>query len=321
MKKWFSFLCILLIAGIFSSCTSHPQEPLVVKVANILNNRVGYDRTMVAIKGTVTATGTQPNLQVGWYDLTDDTDTMRIRTTPGDVPVRGDELWVSGTYLSNEVVSDFLGGVIQQSNRVKLNAFPWIFVIIGFGVLVLLLVLFLVLLKPKNTTQHQPVKGNYPPPRPMTPPPPPPPSYAPPQTPPPPPPQSTPPPPSAKSSATMMDAPKPQKSSSETFIAEDQSEPVLAYLIVKSGARAGTNYPLKKATIKIGREPSNDIAIDDKKSSREHAKLKMENGKFVLYDLASSNGTFVNGVKIQNQSITDSDEIQIGDSILVFKKV
>ncbi|HOI24049.1 MAG TPA: FHA domain-containing protein [Caldisericia bacterium] len=302
MKKSLSILCLLILITGFASCSKYPQEPLVVKATNINQNPVQYDRTMVAVKGQVTAIGTQPNLQIGWYDLTDDTDTIRIRTTPSDIPKVREELWVSGTFMSNE-------NIIQEREKIRINSFPWIYVVFGAIAFVLIGLLMVLLLMPKSKTQYQPVGGAYPPPRPMTPPPPPPPSY-------------TPAPPSPpKSSATMMDAPKPQRSASETFIADDRADPVLAYLIVKTGARSGTNYPLKKAIIKIGREQGNDIVIDDKKTSREHAKLKMEDGKFVLYDLASSNGTFVNGVKIQNQSIMDSDEIQIGESLLVFKTV
>jgi len=307
MKKWLGFFCFLFLVVGFSSCAKHPQEPLLVKISTINLNRVQYDRNLVAVKGRVTAIDVQPAQQTGWYNITDDTDVITVRTASSDMPKLGDELWVSGTYLSND-------DVIQERQKVSLNAFPWIFVIVGGVVLLVIILLLVLLLKPKNKTQYQPVGGAYPSARPV--PPPPPPSYSPHPTPPPPPP-----PPPQKSSATMMDAPKPQKGASETFIAEDSAEPVLAYLIVKSGTRTGTNYPLKKSIIKIGRDQGNDIIIDDKKSSREHAKLKMEDGKFVLYDLASSNGTYVNGVKIQNQSIMDSDEIQIGDSVLVFKKV
>ncbi len=315
MKKFLGFFCLAIFTIALASCTSHPQEPLVVKTNNILQNPVNYDRTIVAIKGQVTAIGTQPDQQVGWYDLTDDTNTIRVITTPGDIPKRGDDLWVSGTFLSNE-------NSIRQSQRVKISNFP-VFVVVMAGILgILLIVLVIVLLGQRKPVPQFATTSNAPSPGSSSATPPPPPSSSPP--PPPPPPSSTPPPPppsQAKSSSTMMDSPKPRKTSSETFIEEGQSEPVLAYLIVKSGSKSGSNYPLKKSVIKIGREQGNDIVIDDKKSSREHAKLKMEDSKFVVYDLASSNGTYVNGEKIQSHSILDSDEIQIGDTVLVFKKV
>lgn len=203
---------------------------------------------------------------------------------------------------------------LQEKEKRPLNQVN-LMLILGIlaGLVILGLLLFL-LLKPKPKTQYQPMAQPYQASgRPMAPPPPPPPSqpnYAPPSYQPP------------KSSSTVMDAPKPpSRSSSETVVSEGVNEPVFAYLIIKSGAKAGTNFPLKKATIKIGRDTGNDISLDDKKASREHAKLKMEDGAYTIFDLASSNGTYVNGVKVQTQNLSDSDEVQIGDSVLVFKKV
>lgn len=324
MKKLISLLFVMLMFfGGLSVCLSYPQEPLLVKTADINANPVNYDQKFLAVKGRVTATGTQPSLQIGWYDLADETGTIAIFTTASEVPVVGDELWVSGTITNQTKVvgQRSISCFLQEKTKEKLTGdTPWLFIILGIVGLGVIAVLLMVLLKPKKP-QYAPVGQPYGQPgRPMAPPPPPPSPYG--QTPPPPPPPSYAPPPPPKSSATMMEPPKAaQKSSSETFVAEDNNEPVLAYLIVKSGSRSGTNYPLKKSVIKLGRDPGNDIVVDDKKSSREHAKLKLEDGKFVLYDLASSNGTYVNGVKIQNQSLMDSDEVQIGDTTLVFKKV
>ena len=49
--------------------TSYPDEPLLVKTADINANPVNYDQRFIAVKGTVTATGIQPSLQIGWYDI------------------------------------------------------------------------------------------------------------------------------------------------------------------------------------------------------------------------------------------------------------
>jgi hypothetical protein len=323
MKKLTSLLFVfLLFFGAMSVCLSYPQDPLLVKTADINANPINYDQKFLAVKGRVTASGTQPSLQIGYYDLADETGTIAIFTTPGEVPTVGDELWVSGTITNQtkRVGQRDISCFLQEKTKEKLNGglpiLPIVLGILGVGVIIVLL---LILMKPKNKPQFQPAGQAYMPAgRPMAPPPPPPPSpYG--QAPPPPPSYAPPPP---KSSATMMEPPRAaQKSSSETFVAEDSSEPVLAYLIVKSGSRSGTNFPLKKSVIKMGRDPGNDIMVDDKKSSREHAKLKLEDGKFVLYDLASSNGTYVNGAKIQNQSLMDGDEVSIGDTVLVFKKI
>lgn len=323
MKKLISLLFVMLLffAG-FSVCLSYPQDPLLVKTADINANPINYDGKFLAVMGRVTATGTQPSLQIGWYDLADETGTIAIFTTAKEVPQVGDELWVSGT-ITNQTkivgqrsISCFLQEKIKEKQGGGLPILPIVLGVVLVGVIIVLLV---ILMKPKSKPQFQPVGQPYVQPgRPMAPPPPPPSPYG--QAPPPPPPSYAP--PSPKSSATMMEPPKTtQKSSSETFVAEDTNEPVLAYMIVKSGSRSGTNFSLKKSVIKMGRDPGNDIMVDDKKSSREHAKLKLEDGKFVLYDLASSNGTYVNGTKITNQSLMDGDEVQIGDTVLVFKKI
>jgi hypothetical protein len=311
MKKLISLLFVLFLffAG-FSVCLSYPQDPLLVKTADINANPINYDGKFLAVKGQVTATGTQPSLQIGWYDLADETGTIAIFTTASEVPVVGQELWVSGT-ITNQTkivgqrsISCFLQEKMKEKIGGGLPILPIVVGVLAVGIIIVLLVL---LMKPKGKPQYQPVGQPYVQPgRPMAPPPPPPP-YA---------------PPAPKSSATMMEPPKAShKSSSETFVAEDNNEPVLAYMIVKSGSRSGTNFSLKKSVVKLGRDPGNDIVVDDKKSSREHAKLKLEDGKFVLYDLASSNGTYVNGTKVTNQSLMDGDEVQIGDTVLVFKKI
>lgn len=317
MKKWITWFCLVgLMIGLVSCTGGYPSEPLLVKTADINANPVNYDQRFLAVKGKVTATGTQPSLQIGWYDFADETGTIAILTTANDTPTVGEELWVSGTVMNmTKIVGQrSLAIFLQEKEKISLNQFPWPLVIgIGLG-LIILIVLLIVLLKPKPKTQYQPIGQQYQPTgRPMAPPPPPPtapPSYTPPAYQP------------QKSSSTVMDAPKPPaRSSSETIVSDSGSEPVFAYLIMKSGAKAGANFPLKKTTIKLGRDGSNDIHVDDKKASREHAKLKLEDGAYTIYDLASSNGTYVNGVKIQTQNLSDSDEIQIGDSVLVFKKV
>ena len=316
MKKLISlfFVMLLFFAG-YTACYSYPQEPLLVKTADINANPINYDQKFLAVKGRVTATGTQPSLQIGWYDLADETGTIAIFTTAGETPAVGDELWVSGTITNQTKVvgQRSISCFLQEKRKEKVGGgIPMLPILIGVVVVGLVAVIIVLLMKPKAKPQYQAVGQPYQQPnRPMTPPPPPPPpppSYAPPQSP--------------KSSATMMEPPKAaHKSSSETFVAEDTNEPVLAYMIVKSGSRSGTNFSLKKPVIKMGRDPGNDIMVDDKKSSREHAKLKLEDGKFTLYDLASSNGTYVNGTKITNQSLMDGDEVQIGDTVLVFKKI
>jgi len=109
-----------------------------------------------------------------------------------------------------------------------------------------------------------------------------------------------------------------------------KAPPVLAFLVVKSGPRVGRVYNLNPEVTTMGRDPQNDIILDDEAVSRQHAKVRSEKVKvegeeaheqFFIYDLATSNGTKVNGQEIMKHPLVDGDEIEIGRTILVFKKV
>ncbi len=67
--------------------------------------------------------------------------------------------------------------------------------------------------------------------------------------------------------------------------------------------------------LQIGRDPTNPILIDDPLASRVHATLWEEGGKLFVRDEKSSNGTFVNGKRIQETRLRPRDQIQIGNSV------
>jgi len=103
----------------------------------------------------------------------------------------------------------------------------------------------------------------------------------------------------------------------------------MAYLVLKSGLRAGTIYRLGQRTL-IGRpseEKSPDIALDDNEVSRgEHASIRLEEGRFVLKDLDSTNGTWLltdsGRTKVEApHALKDGDRIQLGSTVLVFVNV
>lgn len=84
-------------------------------------------------------------------------------------------------------------------------------------------------------------------------------------------------------------------------------------LVVKQGPNSGEEYPLDKLPAVIGRQPGADIMIDDKRISRQHARLTERNGQLQIEDLGSSNGTFVNGERIASPRILqDGDQIGLG---------
>jgi pSer/pThr/pTyr-binding forkhead associated (FHA) protein len=95
----------------------------------------------------------------------------------------------------------------------------------------------------------------------------------------------------------------------------------VGWLVAANGRRAGRDTRLARSTA-IGRDGlRNDLVLDDSTVSAEHARIRLENGRFVLYDLGSTNGTFLNGHRIQKQTLIDGDEIAIGRTRLVFKEV
>jgi len=62
----------------------------------------------------------------------------------------------------------------------------------------------------------------------------------------------------------------------------------------------------------IGRDPANDIVLEDTTVSRRHAQIERQDGDVVLTDLGSSNGTFVNGRRVQQAPLRPGDEVVIG---------
>jgi pSer/pThr/pTyr-binding forkhead associated (FHA) protein len=103
----------------------------------------------------------------------------------------------------------------------------------------------------------------------------------------------------------------------------------MAWLAMVEGRRPGTIHRLNDGDTLLGRDGSCDILLDDGRTSGQHAKVKVERARgaepgeerFFLYDLASSNGTFINGESILKQELFDGDQVRIGQSLLVFKRV
>lgn len=84
-------------------------------------------------------------------------------------------------------------------------------------------------------------------------------------------------------------------------------------LIVKQGGQS-REVPLTKDTISIGRTPENDIELKDSLISRKHTSIVKKGERYVVYDLGSSNGTFVNRERIEMKPLDDGDVIRVGDS-------
>ena len=89
-------------------------------------------------------------------------------------------------------------------------------------------------------------------------------------------------------------------------------------LILTTGG-SETSFPLIRDSYTLGRHRNNDIAIADEKVSSFHARIDRTSDGFVLVDLKSRNGCWVNGKRVENALLTTGDEIRVGSAVLVYK--
>ena len=90
-------------------------------------------------------------------------------------------------------------------------------------------------------------------------------------------------------------------------------------LVVRSGGgRAGEHFLLENEQTTVGRSPDCDVFLDDVTVSRRHAQVLRRDGRFVIEDKGSLNGTFLNRRRIESGQLDDGDEVQIGKYKLTF---
>ena len=88
--------------------------------------------------------------------------------------------------------------------------------------------------------------------------------------------------------------------------------------VVRSGPNAGKAYPLEGAELTVGRDASNPVSINDGEVSRRHAKLTWKGAGYVLEDLGSTNGTFVNGTRLSAPlALKPGDAVSFGENIVL----
>ena len=96
-------------------------------------------------------------------------------------------------------------------------------------------------------------------------------------------------------------------------------EPRGPALVVRAGGgRAGESFETDGPRTLIGRSPECDVFLDDVTVSRRHAEIVREGGAYVIRDLGSLNGTFVNRHRIESATLADDDEVQIGKYRMTF---
>jgi pSer/pThr/pTyr-binding forkhead associated (FHA) protein len=112
----------------------------------------------------------------------------------------------------------------------------------------------------------------------------------------------------------------PEKNVSETNEPEtddpetNEAIPENAFLIIEGLVV----HPLRESVVNIGRRLDNQVVIDDPRISRQHAQLRAIKGHFVLFDLQSTGGTFVNGQRTIQTVLYPNDEISLAGVIMIF---
>lgn len=95
----------------------------------------------------------------------------------------------------------------------------------------------------------------------------------------------------------------------------------MASLTITTGPHAGDYYPLGRRTLVIGRDEGCPAQIVDDQVSRKHAQVRWTDGRYVVLDMKSANGTLVNGRPLTGElELADGDEITVGNSRLMFSE-
>jgi pSer/pThr/pTyr-binding forkhead associated (FHA) protein len=91
-----------------------------------------------------------------------------------------------------------------------------------------------------------------------------------------------------------------------------------ALLVVQRGPNAGSRFLLDKEVTTAGRHPDSDIFLDDVTVSRRHAEFTRTDDGFVVSDVGSLNGTYLNRERIERAPVRNGDEVQVGKFRLLF---
>lgn len=94
-----------------------------------------------------------------------------------------------------------------------------------------------------------------------------------------------------------------------------ESVPALHAYLILNGEQI---IPLTEAVINIGRREDNQIVLDDQHISRSHAQLRLVHNHYIVFDLGSTGGTFVNGERVSRWNLTPGDVISLAGIMLVY---
>jgi pSer/pThr/pTyr-binding forkhead associated (FHA) protein len=92
-------------------------------------------------------------------------------------------------------------------------------------------------------------------------------------------------------------------------------------LVVVDGPLSGTVIPLGTADVTIGRAPDSTLVLDDDYASNNHARITLSNGQWVVSDLGSTNGTWVDRMRITTPTtLSVGHQLKVGRTVLELRK-
>jgi pSer/pThr/pTyr-binding forkhead associated (FHA) protein len=89
-------------------------------------------------------------------------------------------------------------------------------------------------------------------------------------------------------------------------------------LVVRSGPGGGLTFPLASDLTRLGRHPDSEVFLDDVTVSRRHVEIRRTRAGYVVRDVGSLNGTYLNGHRIDEAVLEQGDQLQVGKFKLVF---
>jgi pSer/pThr/pTyr-binding forkhead associated (FHA) protein len=85
-----------------------------------------------------------------------------------------------------------------------------------------------------------------------------------------------------------------------------------AFLTIKTPSGGQTRVRLEPMPFRMGRHGDNELVLRDSRASRHHAQIAFEGGHYVLEDLKSSYGVYINGQRVDQRKLRNSDRIEFG---------
>jgi hypothetical protein len=126
--------------------------------------------------------------------------------------------------------------------------------------------------------------------------------------------------PRASAPAPLSEAALARMNNTEEYLEKTLTLTERPVLVITSGPGSGRVFSLSaEMTTCLGRAKLNDIVLEDVSVSSEHCRIRPEDGGFVLHDLRSTNGTYINDKRIATEYLSAGDVITVGETHLLFR--